>query len=130
MKNFFIFLLMICLGRLQQTSAQSVTSTANGVVNTATTTTKIMKVLTPKLSLSTKQTTNITKLVSAYLLERNGIISLKSSNPDSYNSKFGVINNSFLGKMKTAMTIRQFTKFLGLKPGPTETAAILYILFF
>lgn len=33
-------------------------------------------------------------------------------------AKFGVINNRFLGKMKTAMTIRQFTKFLGWKRQP------------
>ncbi len=89
-----------------------------------------MKVLTPSLGLTKKQQPTVLKLVSTYLLDRNNLNPLKSSNSNEYNSKFGILNNGFMGKMKTILTVRQFAKFLGLKPSATNTAAVLWILFF
>lgn len=125
-----VICISIFIGVSAQSFSQSVTETASGVVNVASTTTKIMKVLTPSLGLTKKQQPSVLKLVSTYLLERNNLIPLQKSNPSGYSSKFGVLNNGFMGKMKTLLTIRQFTKFLGLKPSPTNTAAVLWILFF
>ncbi|MFB6456168.1 hypothetical protein ACE38W_12925 [Chitinophaga sp. Hz27] len=132
MKHLWILLLFICwqAAAVKGQSIKTVTNTATGVVNVASTTTKIMKTLTPSLGLSTKQQTSVAKLVTSYLLDRNNIIPMQKSNPSGYNSKFSVLNNGFLGKMKTVLTIRQYAKFLGLKPGPTNTAAVLWILFF
>lgn len=122
--------LMAVAGLPGRALGQSVTETATGVVNVATTSTKIMKVLTPSLGLTKKQQPTILKLVTVYLLDRNNLIPTKSKNESEYNSKFSVLNNGFMGKMKTALTVRQFAKFLGLKPNPLNTAAVLWILFF
>ena len=84
MRKPILLLLAICLFAGGSASArhfdQSVTETATGVVNVATTSAKIMKVLTPSLGLTKKQQPTILKLVSTYLLDRNNLNPLKSSN--------------------------------------------------
>ncbi|WP_341837234.1 hypothetical protein WJU16_05055 [Chitinophaga pollutisoli] len=113
MRKPILLLLAICFFAAGSASArhfdQSVTETATGVVNVATTSAKIMKVLTPSLGLTKMQQPTVLKLVSTYLLARNNLNPLKSSNSSGYSSKFGILSNG--------------------KPSATNTAAVQWILF-
>ena len=93
------------------------------------TTNGLMGILKTKLALSDPQSPKITGLLTDFLKSKSGIISLASSNPAEYLSKFGGIQSKLFDGLKTALSGAQYTKFLGLKPKASDSENLLNHLF-
>jgi hypothetical protein len=99
-------------------------SNAGGVANT------ILGQLTPALSLTNTQQPKVLNLVTGFLKKKAAILPLQQSNPASYTSKFSGLSGGLLSKLKTILTLSQYTKLLGLKPKTNDVTNVLSQLFY
>lgn len=137
-----IFIVSIALGLAIGSYAQVSTSALKGVANKAATSAKsagldvnslsgdILSKLTTSLALTDVQKPKVTTLVTDFLKEKSGIMSLATTDKAKYFSKFEELTSKFFPKMKTALTAAQYTKFLGLKPTTNVASNALSQLFY
>lgn len=90
----------------------------------------IMTKLTPALSLTAIQKPKVLAAVTSFAKDKSQILSLATSNKAAYASKFGILQGDLFKKLKTTLTVAQYTKFLGLKPSTANTSNALTALFF
>lgn len=90
----------------------------------------IMSVLTPKLKLSTDQTTKVTGLVNTFLSNKSGYMGLAQSKPAEYKTKFAGEQKTLFDGLRGALKPEQYTQLLGLKPAQTDKANALGQLFY
>ncbi len=90
----------------------------------------IMGTLTPKLGLSTGQTSQVTGMMNTFLTNKSSFMGLLQSKPAEYNTKFAGEQKTLFDGLKGALKPEQFTQFLGLKPAKTDTTNALSQLFY
>ena len=90
----------------------------------------ITDMLMSKLSLPTAQKSKLTDVISGFLKNKQGIMSLADTNPSSYLSKFNPLQKGLFDKMKGIMGASKFASFLGLKPKAADAGNLLSHLFF
>ncbi|WP_448700541.1 hypothetical protein ACFGVR_01130 [Mucilaginibacter sp. AW1-3] len=90
----------------------------------------IMGQLGPALALTAAQKPTISNIVTGFLKQKAGILSLASTNKTAYDSKFSALQSSAFSKIKTALTVAQYTKFLNLKPSAPSASNVLSNLFY
>ena len=86
------------------------------------TTTRIVDDLISKLSLPVGKRSSLTGAVNGFLTTKKDIAGLAETNPPDYTSKFGGMQKTLFGKLKTIMGTSAFTKFLGMKPSGSAIA--------
>ena len=102
-----------------------------GIGDVKNTTTLIVDDLISKLSLPIGKRQSLTGAVNGFLTTKKDIAGLAETNPTDYTSKFGGMQKTLFGKLKTIMGATAFTKFLGMKPsGATVAGNPLSHLFF
>ncbi|RAI98487.1 hypothetical protein LX64_04849 [Chitinophaga skermanii] len=127
-KLFFLFV-VCCIAPLLSFAQQQETETPPpNTIAVDSTTAAIMAELTPTLDLNNQQAEEVQSAVSSYLTQKNSYNGLKTLNPTSYKKQNASNQNKMFKKMKRTMTIRQYSKMLGLKP--KTTTALLAVLFF
>ncbi|MCW3466764.1 hypothetical protein [Chitinophaga nivalis] len=136
-KKFMLLLFGVCFlsfsmqaqGILDQ--AKKVTgSTQNPLSNSGGIANAILGQLTPALGLNNTQQPKLLNLVSGFLKQKAGILPLQQTNPAGYTSKLGGLQKGLFGKIKTLLTVAQYTKFLGLKPATNDAGNVLSQLFY
>jgi len=90
----------------------------------------ILGKLTPALALTGAQQPKVQDLITGFLKKKAGILPLQQSNPNGYTSQFGGLKNGLFSKLKTLLTLSQYTKLLGLKPKTNDAANVLSQLFY
>ena len=90
----------------------------------------IMDSLTPKLGLSSDQTTKVSGVVQQFLTKKSTFVAEAKTSPDTYKTKLATEQKPLLDGLKANLKPEQFTKFLGLKPAQTDTANSLSQLFY
>lgn len=90
----------------------------------------ILGKLTPALGLSAVQKPGVLNAVTGFLTDKSGIMGLAKTDKAAYASKFAGLQNGLLGKLKTILSVAQYTKFLGLKPKTNDVTNVLSQLFF
>lgn len=90
----------------------------------------ILSKLTPALSLNSTQQPKVQGLLTGFLKKKAAILPLQQSNPTDYTSKFGGLQKGVFSKLKTLLTLSQYTKFLGLKPKTNDATNVLSQLFY
>lgn len=105
-------------------SVQSPLSNPGGVAGS------ILSKLAPALSLTGAQQPKVQDLVTGFLKKKAAILPLQQSNPSGYTSQFGGLKNGLFSKLKTLLTLSQYTKLLGLKPKTNDTSNVLSQLFY
>lgn len=137
-----LFILALLTGVIISSGAQISTSglkEATKKVTTAASTTgfdvntlksQIMTQLTPKLALNTEQKANVLTLVTNFLDQKAGIITLAKSNNNKYIAELAKLTEKLNTGLKTALTAQQFSKFLSLKPKTNDPTNILSQLFY
>jgi hypothetical protein len=90
----------------------------------------IMGSLTPKLGLSSDQTTKVASLVNTFLTNKSTFMGLMQSKPAEYKTKFATEQKTLMDGLKGTLNIAQLTKFTGLKPAQTDTTNALSQLFY
>jgi hypothetical protein len=89
----------------------------------------IMDNLSSNLSLSALQKTNVTKAVTDFLTKKAELAPMLNSNKAAYAQKLSGLKTTLYGKMKKAVTGKQYTKFMGLKQKVQNTENPLSNLF-
>ncbi|WP_343703311.1 hypothetical protein [Chitinophaga sp.] len=90
----------------------------------------ILGKLTPALGLSAVQKPGVLNAVTGFLTDKSGIMGLAKTDKAAYATKFAGLQNGLLGKLKTILSVAQYTKFLGLKPKTNDVTNVLSQLFF
>ncbi len=90
----------------------------------------IADLLGSKLSLGADQKKSTLDLVSGFLTDKSGIMSLVKSNPSEYLKKFNPLQSGLFGKLKTIMGAAKYADFLKLKPTSNISTNLLSHLFF
>ena len=137
-----IFIVSIALGLAIGSYAQISTSALKGVAGKAATAAKsaeidvnslsgdILSKLTSALALTDVQKPKVSTLVTDFLKEKSGIMSLATTDKTKYASKFAELTAKYFPKIKAAITAAQYTKFLGLKPEKNVASNALSQLFY
>lgn len=86
--------------------------------------------LTPALGLSAVQKPNVLTAVTGFLKDKSGILGLAKTDKAAYATKFSGLQNGLFGKLKTILSVAQYTKFLGLKPKANDVTNVLSQLFY
>jgi hypothetical protein len=86
--------------------------------------------LGPALGLSAAQKPNVLSAVTGFLKDKSGILGLAKTDKAAYASKFAGLQGGLFKKLKTILTVAQYTKFLGLKPKTNDATNVLSQLFF
>ena len=108
------------------TSASSLPSLGNiGSVKDA-----IMGKLTPALGLTAVEKPVVSADITDYLKSKANIMPLANTDKAAYATKSASLISGLSGKLKTALTVAQYSKFLGLKPSAPSAANVLSTLFF
>ncbi|HEY9260502.1 hypothetical protein [Chitinophaga sp.] len=97
---------------------------AGGIANS------ILGKLTPALSLTDAQQPKVQSVLTDFMKKKSTIMPLQQTNPTDYTSKFGALQKGGFSKLKTLMTLSQYTKFLGLKPKTNDATNVLSQLFY
>lgn len=92
--------------------------------------TSVMGKLTPALGLSAVQKPSVLNAVTGFLKDKSGILGLAKTDKAAYATKFAGLQNGLFGKLKTILSVAQYTKFLGLKPKTNDVTNALSQLFF
>ncbi len=136
------FILSIALGLAFGSYAQISTSALKGVASKAATAAKsgsldvnsmsgdILSKLTSSLALTDVQKPKVSSVVTDFLKEKSGIMSLATTDKTKYSSKFAALTAKYFPKMKALLTAAQYTKFLGLKPEKSVASNALSQLFY
>ncbi|MFB6457242.1 hypothetical protein ACE38W_18360 [Chitinophaga sp. Hz27] len=137
MKKILLLAAVACMLTISQTKAQGIldaakkaTGSSSSLGNLSNLTSGIMGQLTPNLGLNNIQQPKVTDLVSGFLKQKAGIMPLQQTNPADYTSKFKGLQGGLFGKLKTVLTVAQYSKFLGLKPKTSDATNLLSQLFF
>jgi len=93
-------------------------------------TSQVLAKLTPALGLSNEQQPQVGDAVVEFLNSKAAIIPLQKTDPSGYVSKFNALNGTLIGKLKTILSAKQMTSFLGLRPKATDTGNALVHLFY
>jgi hypothetical protein len=137
-----VYMLTLLLGVILNSGAQISTSGLKDVTKKVTNAasasgfdvnalkSQIMSQLTPKLALNADQKTNVLNLVTNFLDQKAGIISLAKTNNNKYIAELAKLTEKLNAGLKTALTAQQFSKFLALKPKTNDPANILSQLFY
>jgi hypothetical protein len=105
-------------------TAQAAGLDVNGIA------TSILGKLSPALSLTETQKPNVLTAVTGFLKDKSGIMGLANTDKAGYASKFAGLQGGLFKKLKTLLTVAQYTKFLGLKPKTNDATNALSQLFF
>lgn len=106
-------------------TANNALNSIGKISNIANTAKELSTTLGSTLGLNTKQKLNVTSILTNYIKSTNGISSLANSNAVAYASKLAGINTSTLGKLKTALTVAQYSKLLGLGGSSSSSTSSL-----
>ncbi|WP_119078552.1 hypothetical protein [Chitinophaga alhagiae] len=90
----------------------------------------ILGKLTPTLGLSAVQKPSVLNAVTGFLKDKSGIMGLAQTDKAAYTTKFAGLQKGLFGKLKTVLSVAQYTKFLGLKPKTNDVTNVLSQLFF
>ena len=112
------------LDQAKKTAASVQSPDAGGIAGS------ILGKLTPALSLTGAQQPKVQDVITGFLKKKAGILPLQQSNPSAYTSKFGGLKSGLFSKLKTLLTLSQYTKLLGLKPKTNDAANVLSQLFY
>ncbi|SEW42152.1 hypothetical protein [Chitinophaga arvensicola] len=105
-------------------------SVQNPLANSGSVANSILGQLTPALSLTNAQQPKVLDLVTGFLKKKASILPLQQSNPSGYTSQFSGLKNGLFSKLKTLLTLSQYTKLLGLKPKTNDATNVLSQLFY
>lgn len=108
--------------------AATVAKTAGIDVNSLTG--DILTKLTTSLALTDVQKPKVSSVVTDFLKEKSGIMSLATTDKTKYASRFAELTAKYFPKIKAALTAAQYTKFLGLKPDKNVASNALSQLFY
>ena len=137
-----IFIVSMALGLAFGSYAQISTSALKGAASKAATVAKtagidvnsmsgdILSKLTSSLALTDVQKPKVSSVVTDFLKEKSGIMSLATTDKTKYASKFAELTAKYFPKIKAALTAAQYTKFLGLKPDKNVVSNALSQLFY
>src|SRR5687767_5006224 len=87
-------------------AAQAAGIDVNGMANS------ILGKLAPALSLTETQKPNVLTAVTGFLKEKSGIMGLANTDKAAYASIFAGLQGGLFKKLKTILTVAQYTKFL------------------
>jgi hypothetical protein len=90
----------------------------------------IMGKLTPALALTAVQKPSVSSTITDYLKSKADIMPLANTDKTAYASKSSSLISGLTGKLKTILTVAQYSKFLGLKPKAPSASNVLSSLFF
>jgi len=90
----------------------------------------LMGELSPKLSLTDKQSPLVQNTISKFLGDKSKILPLMKTDPAGYTSKFGSLFSGLKTSLGGILLKDQMNKFLGLKPKTNDPANVLSNLFF
>lgn len=90
----------------------------------------ILGKLGPALGLSETQKPSVLSAVTGFLKDKTGILGLAKTDKAAYASKFSGLQGGLFKKLKSILTVAQYTKFLGLKPKTNDATNALSQLFF
>jgi hypothetical protein len=138
MKRIVFILSCVCFLSIANTQAQSILDQAKKTAGNAqgssfdvgSIASSIMSKLTPSLALNGTQQPKVQNLLTGFLKKKAALLPLQQSNPTAYTSKFGGLQTGIFSKLKTILTLSQYTKFLGLKPKTNDAANVLSQLFY
>jgi hypothetical protein len=141
MKQFFaiVFMLAITSAAFSQSSLPKPTAVAPQAAGAAkaaqgfdvkSIANSIMGNLTPALGLSAVQKPSVQTAVTGFLKDKSGILGLAKTDKAAYATKFSGLQNGLFGKLKSILSVAQYTKFLGLKPKTNDATNALSQLFF
>lgn len=111
-------------------SAAPSTSSLPSLSNISSVKDAIMSKLTPSLGLTAVQKPAVSADITDYLKSKAGIMPLANTDKTAYASKSSGLISGLSGKLKTALTVAQYAKFLGLKPAAPSATNVLSSLFF
>lgn len=104
-----------------KSTAQAAGLDVNGIANS------VLGKLSPALSLTETQKPSVLTAVTGFLKDKSGIMNTDKA---GYASKFAGLQGGLFKKLKTLLTVAQYTKFLGLKPKTNDATNALSQLFF
>lgn len=139
MKRIVLAISCVCFLGVASVQAQSILDQAKKTAGSVATgnsfdvgsiASSIMGQLTPSLALTGAQQPKVQNLLTGFLKKKAAILPLQQSNPSAYTSKFGGLQKGIFSKLKTLLTLSQYTKFLGLKPKTNDAANVLSQLFY
>jgi hypothetical protein len=90
----------------------------------------IMAKLVPALALTAVEKPKVATDITGFLKDKAAILPLLNTDPTAYTSKFSELQGGLMGKLKTAITVAQYAKLLGLKPQVPSAGNVLSSLFF
>ena len=90
----------------------------------------IMAKLGPSLALTAIQKPKVLEAVSSFATQKAQILPLLNTDKAAYASKLTGLQNNLFPKLKTILTVAQYSKFLGLKPKAPSATDALSALFF
>ena len=138
MKRIILAISCVCFMGVATTQAQSILDQAKKTAGSVSGSSfdaggiasSILGKLTPALSLTSAQQPKIQNLLTGFLKKKAAILPLQQSNPTDYTSKFGGLQKGIFSKLKTLLTLSQYTKLLGLKPKTNDATNVLSQLFY
>lgn len=134
-----IILTIVASMALHGASAQSLLDKAKSTAQTSQTTAQsmlgasakdIMAKLGPSLALTAIQKPKVLEAVSSFANQKAQILPLLNTDKAAYASKLTGLQNTLFSKLKTILTVAQYSKFLGLKPQAPSAKDALSALFF
>jgi hypothetical protein len=90
----------------------------------------IMGKLTPALGLTVLEKPSVASTITDYLKSKASIMPLVNTDKTAYASKSSSLISGLSGKLKTILTVAQYSKFLGLKPKAPSAGNVLSSLFY
>lgn len=134
MKRIVLAISCVCFMGIATTQAQSILDqakkTAGSVQGSSFDASSILGKLTPALSLTGAQQPKVQNVLTGFLKKKAAILPLQQSNPTAYTSKFSGLQTGIFSKLKTLLTLSQYTKLLGLKPKTNDATNVLSQLFY
>ncbi|WP_026904339.1 hypothetical protein [Pedobacter glucosidilyticus] len=111
-----------------KSTAESTQNSTNGIL--AASAKDIMAKLGPTLALSAIQKPKVLEAVSSFATQKAQILPLLNTDKAAYASKLTGLQNTLFPKLKSILTVAQYSKFLGLKPKAPSATDALSALFF
>lgn len=90
----------------------------------------VMAKLGPTLALSGTQKEKVTAIVAGFIKNKAALSPLQQTDKPVYASKLSALQGGLSSKLKTVLTVAQYSKFLGLKPATPSPTSLLSTLFY
>lgn len=90
----------------------------------------VMSKLTSALALTSAQKPKVLEAVTNFFQQKSSILDLAKTNKTEYASKLGGLTTGLQSKLKTVLTVAQFSKFLNLKPQTNTPTNVMSQLFY